>query len=340
MEGRSDRLFIPQDWKHWVAENLLRGAPAAELAEILVREGFPADLSRLEVDAAAQHPYVLAGQSLARQVRKRDWFFHTQRLLESESQSEAVERRQAVSGDEFRDRYYALNRPVILTDVVCHWPAVTRWDADYLRECCGQITVQIQNRRESDAQYEILKDAHRDQCRFGEYVDRVFLGGESNDCYMTASNATSNRAVLQALWDDITMPDAYADASRATDQTFLWFGPAGTITPLHHDLTNNFMAQVRGRKRIRLISPAHFPLVYNHRHCFSQVDLNNVDLKRFPEFRDVRIHDVILNPGELLFLPVGWWHHVVALDVSITLTFTNCLGRNDFTEFYHTYSEI
>jgi hypothetical protein len=54
----------------------------------------------------------------------------------------------------------------------------------------------------------------------------------------------------------------------------------------------------------------------------------------------VKIHDITLHPGELFFLPVGWWHHVRGLDVSITLTCTNFRARNDFASFYETYGEI
>jgi ribosomal protein L16 Arg81 hydroxylase len=39
---------------------------------------------------------------------------------------------------------------------------------------------------------------------------------------------------------------------------------------------------------------------------------------------------VPLNPGDVLFIPIGWWHHVRALDVSMTLTHTNFRRRNDY----------
>jgi hypothetical protein len=40
---------------------------------------------------------------------------------------------------------------------------------------------------------------------------------------------------------------------------------------------------------------------------------------------------VTVGPGEALFIPVAWWHAVTALDVSISLTFTNFVHQNRFT---------
>lgn len=340
METRADRLFVSADWKRWIAENLLLGASPDDLAGVLIREGFGEDLARLEVDAATQHPYVSAARSLRRQVQKRDWFLHTQRIMEQEFASPAIERRAGVSGGEFYRDYCAWNRPVVLTDVVSDWPALERWTAEYLVERCGGETVEIQAKRETNAAYEIEKDAHRGRCQFGEFVTQVFRGGASNDYYMTASNASANSVVLERLWADVRMHRDFTDSANAMERTFFWMGPAGTITPLHHDLTNNFMAQIRGRKRVRMISPANTPVVYNQRHCFSRVDLDNVDEQQFPLFQQAHVYDLELRPGELLFLPVGWWHHVVALDVSITVTFTNFRGTNDFTPFYHTHGDI
>lgn len=44
------------------------------------------------------------------------------------------------------------------------------------------------------------------------------------------------------------------------------------------------------------------------------------DLNRFPDHAHPRVMDCMIGPGDLLFLPVGWWHDVKGLDLSITVT--------------------
>jgi ribosomal protein L16 Arg81 hydroxylase len=110
-----------------------------------------------------------------------------------------------------------------------------------------------------------------------------------------------------------------------------WIGPAGSFTPLHHDLTNNFLCQLVGRKHVKLVPPSETPKLYNDRHVFSAVgDLDAADLaSRFPLAASARFYDLVLQPGEILFIPVGWWHQVRALDFSVSMTCTNFIWPND-----------
>ena len=93
---------------------------------------------------------------------------------------------------------------------------------------------------------------------------------------------------------------------------------------------NILITQVIGRKRFRLIAPQHWQHLYNNVGVFSDVDCETPDLARHPKFRHVSVADATLEPGETLFMPVGWWHHARALDVSITVTFTNFIYPNRF----------
>lgn len=323
---------IDDNWRRWIAENLMLGTHPSALVDILGKAGIDNVLALTEVDAAMRSPYLQGARRLANRVAKRDWVLTIQSQLNRIS-DDGIPRRHKLSGDDFLREFYRTNRPVIITGMLDHYAARSKWNLDYFKEHFADRMVEVQFGREADPQYELNSIAHKKQIAFGDYVDMVRSCGSSNDFYMTANNDARNRDSLKELWNDVgTLPE-YLDEDPER-RGFFWFGPAGTITPFHHDLTNNFMAQIMGRKRVRLISPCELPRVYNHRHCFTEVDGRNIDVKRFPAMADVPVLDCVLEPGEILFLPVGWWHFVEALDISVTLAMTNFRWDNDFYTKY------
>lgn len=157
--------------------------------------------------------------------------------------------------------------------------------------------------------------------RFADYIKTVSMG-ESNDFYITANNHFFRKEGTSRLLADIgTMP--YFSGPRSGDNTHLWFGSAGTVTPLHYDTVDIILAQVRGRKMVTMISPKETARLYNTVGVFSDVDCISPDLKRHPLYAKVKKHGVFLEPWEALFIPQGWWHHVCALSTSISVSFTN-----------------
>jgi hypothetical protein len=74
--------------------------------------------------------------------------------------------------------------------------------------------------------------------------------------------------------------------------------------------------------------------VYNDVGVFASVDPAAPDLEQFPRFSGVTPIEVVVGPGQALFIPVGWWHRVEALDTSISLSFTNFVFPNDY-EWQH-----
>jgi hypothetical protein len=325
-------IHVDHEWRRWIAENLLLGSLPQGIYEQMLRAGIPGEEAAHEVRQAMASPYLLGAQRLQNRLAKRDWVLENQRRLNRLREAD-IPRRHKLSRQEFLDAYYTAGRPVIITGMMDDWPALSKWNLDYFSARFGERTVEVQVGRDADAHYELRKEAHRETMLFGDYVERIRQVGRSNDLYLTAYNESRNRAALAELWQDITPISEYLDGEAAT-QGFLWVGPAGTITPLHHDLTNNCMSQVVGRKRVLLIPACEIADMYNHEHCFTHVDARQIDLERYPAMRDVQMLSCVLNPGELLFLPVGCWHFVESLDVSVTLTFTNFLWDNDFTGRY------
>ena len=67
----------------------------------------------------------------------------------------------------------------------------------------------------------------------------------------------------------------------------------------------------------------------NYLHCFSQVDGRVTPAAPHPGLDEPQILDFVLNPGEILFLPIGCLHYVEGLDISVTVSFTNFVFDND-----------
>jgi len=348
---RRATVTMDDSWRHWCAENVLLGQSEASMVQAMLGAGVDLNTAIAEVRAAANHPYVRAarqvgaarvpgGKTLEAKLEKRDWVLECYRRSARQAGWHGQVRRvPKLSRQQFLDEHYALNLPVVMTGAIDDWPAFTRWTSPELKRRFGGRAVSVQANRGSDANYELNSAQLRREMTFGEYVDLVESSGETNDFYITANNSGTNNQALKELWEDIVPLPEYLRDDPA-NRGFFWFGPKGTVTPLHHDLTNNFMAQVRGRKRVRLVAPYELPHLYNNRHCYTQVDLDRIDYNRFPLFRNVSIIDVEIGPGDLLFLPVGWWHHVRGLEISITMTFTNFVYDNDFSSFYRTYQDI
>eukprot|EP00511_Aplanochytrium_stocchinoi_P009298 CAMPEP_0204871272 /NCGR_PEP_ID=MMETSP1348-20121228/34832_1 /ASSEMBLY_ACC=CAM_ASM_000700 /TAXON_ID=215587 /ORGANISM="Aplanochytrium stocchinoi, Strain GSBS06" /LENGTH=237 /DNA_ID=CAMNT_0052025453 /DNA_START=253 /DNA_END=966 /DNA_ORIENTATION=- len=137
---------------------------------------------------------------------------------------------------------------------------------------------------------------------------------------------------IPELEKDIIVPDycslSLADAKSTGEVAVnFWFGPPGTVSPLHHDPKNNLLAQVTGSKLIKLASPQQNENVYPNPGMMSntsQVDVENeenVDLEKYPKFKDAKLEQVVLNPGEMLYIPANHWHFVKSLDTSISLSF-------------------
>jgi hypothetical protein len=101
----------------------------------------------------------------------------------------------------------------------------------------------------------------------------------------------------------------------------IWVGNQ-LIAQTHFDLSNNIACVVGGRRRFTLFPPEQLPNLYVGPLEFnisgppiSMVSLRNPDLARFPRFAEALAasRSAELEPGDALFIPFGWWHHVESL---------------------------
>jgi hypothetical protein len=326
---------LSKEWKDWIIENRQRNVPDRALIDVMIQEGIDTQTAIRAVKGIQannmQSTNIDRRQNTEIQLLKKlESLVNIQRQLSQLSpKSETIERIQNIDRGDFLEKYYATNTPVIITDMMGDWQAMKQWCPEYLKTKYGEATVEIQVDRNSDRNYEINTQKHKKNVCLKEYIDMVVKGGETNDYYMVANNQTLEREEFKSLLNDVKMPN-FLDSINTKQKIFFWFGPRGTITPLHHDPMNLIMAHIYGRKRWRLIDPKYTTHIYNHIGVFSKIDLENPDYAKYPLCKDVPIIETILESGEMIFIPVGWWHQVKGLDVSIALSFTNFVFPNEY----------
>ncbi|VBB29800.1 unnamed protein product [Acanthocheilonema viteae] len=210
-------------------------------------------------------------------------------------------------------------KPVIIRGLVNQWPAFTKWNFSYFNESIGYRTVPI----EIGSSY---TDSNWKQTlmTFHDFIEKFIECENSDNPGYLAQHRLFDQ--IPELLNDIIIPDYCAFGEEGIDNVDMniWIGPAGTVSPLHFDPKNNIFCQVVGRKFLRLVPATEAENVYPRNDGIlintSQVDARCPDITKFPRFSEAHVFDCTLCAGECLFIPAGFWHYVLALDPSISVS--------------------
>src|SRR5262249_30211753 len=116
---------VTDEWRRWIAENLMLGASRESIHEMMVQGGLAPSASAGEIDLAMQSPYLKGAERLRNRLSKREWLLGAYRKLNRlRAGSSEIERRHRLSQAEFVDRYYSAGRAVIITGMMDDWPAL------------------------------------------------------------------------------------------------------------------------------------------------------------------------------------------------------------------------
>lgn len=306
------QLALDEEWQLWIAENLLRGEPAKDIIRELEAEGLSNEEARAALDTVGRSPVFHAAHAIQIRARRAEMIL---RLERTRTRTLELETMETLDAELFHRRFRAANRPVLLPDFARTWPALGKWSMAWMAEHYGHVSVQAMVGRDQDPDYDRNHEALTQETTLGEFIARIEEAPESNDFYVVARDGVMRSDAFAPLHADITPPKGFFTRS-VPPATALWLGPAGTITPLHHDQSDILFTQLFGRKRVRLICPAEHAVAERARGLYGP------ELRSFaddPRLREVRVHEFVLKPGDTLFIPFGWWHHITAIDPAISI---------------------
>ncbi|WP_375494000.1 cupin-like domain-containing protein [uncultured Nostoc sp.] len=247
-----------------------------------------------------------------------------------------VEKVANLSYKEFVSRYLNPLQPVVITDAIQDWKALSIWTPEFFKNNYGSKEVTV--------------DAKRYQ--LGNFIDLVLASTEEKPCsYLKDTDipglfpellADIDPTLLYSQYNWLLSPMLYIPAADPVKQrnAFLELLIAGKGTKfpiLHFDYwhLHAFIMQVYGEKEFTLFSPVQTEYLYpvdmsSNRSLIP--DIHQPDLEQFPLFAKATPIKVIVKPGETIFVPSGWWHTTRMLTPSIAVTM-NCLTNSNWDRF-------
>lgn len=193
---------------------------------------------------------------------------------------------------------------------------------DIVRRAGGKIHVNV---RGGD-----YLNGHRQQERMvlSEYVERYVRPWERDGCDVSDTSSlpryAGNTPLAGEDFEALGFRYPKCFEGKIFDTPRLWFGPRGSLTPLHYDSRDNLICQYIGTKHLTLYPPSQIRWLYTRGFApaWSRVvDPRRPNLDKFPLFTRARAVEVTLTEGEMLYLPARWSHFVVNLDASLMVNF-------------------
>jgi len=226
-----------------------------------------------------------------------------------------------ISPEKFKKEFYETGTPVVIKNLAKEWPAYKKWNWEYFKELVGDKKVPLYNNVKSDA-YTPINTAD-DYKTFGEYIDMIKAGPAAWRIFLFNIFDHAPQLIKDFTWPEHLMK------GYVKKYPMLFTGGATSITHMHFDidLSHIMHTQFVGRKRVLM-----FPFKEQHKlyrkpfEVLSLADFSNyyvegkVDYEKFPALKLAEGFDFILEPGDTLFMPAGYWHHMEYLDSGFAMS--------------------
>ena len=232
---------------------------------------------------------------------------------------------EGVTADKLQNEIAPANRPVVFRGLARSWPAVVSGQSS-ARELAEYVRTFS---KKEDVGYVIADPEVGGEFFFGETlksrnfrVERAPLGEIIDRLLEMADSPLRPSLFIQSIPVNDTLPGFSRENSidwlPQKVAPHVWIGNGARVQP-HFDLADNIAVVVAGQRRFTLFPPDQLANLYIgpfHQTLagvpVSIADIEAPDFERFPRLAQAlecaEVAD--LEPGDALFIPYGWWHHV------------------------------
>jgi hypothetical protein len=228
-----------------------------------------------------------------------------------------IDRVDHISKEDFVNNYLIPRKPLVISNATETWPALQKWTFEYLKETVGDQMVPLYDSAKADPTKPI--NASAAEMRFADYID--LIQREPTDLRIFLFDPIKH---APGLLDDYRSPtdlmggflDKYPN---------MFFGGAGSVTFLHYDidLAHIFHTHFNGRKHVMLFDYKWRERLYCipfATYALEDYDIEHPDFSKFPALDGIEGQETILEHGDTLFMPTGYWHWMKYLEGSFSIS--------------------
>lgn len=242
-------------------------------------------------------------------------------------ETKEIARERDLTAEDLLARYMNPNKPVLIEGGASQMGAIGKWTPDFFRREYGQREVSI------DYQTWTL----------AEYIDHIAAseGGEDQPYLRNwiveetfpelLSDLSPHPYLLPTWFDSPFIPSRLTQPIHG--KVDMHFGPKGARFVIHLDeyRTHAIVTQIFGEKEMILFTPGQDECLYPTEDDpeVSAVNQYNPDPSKHPLFASAERISCVCQPGDVLFIPAGWWHTTrVVSDLSINIGLNIMNGSN------------
>ncbi len=216
----------------------------------------------------------------------------------------------------YRD-YFKPQKPVVIKGIADKTEAGKNWSINYFRETMGNFNVDLYDDRNLNSSASAFTRPDL-KMQFSKYLDLISKS-EHTDFRIFLFNMFRLRPELKK---EFPCPELFK--GLLDGMAHMFFGGKEATVRIHYDIdmSNVLHTHFGGRKRVVLVAPefnAHlYCLPFN---TYSLIDPDKPDYKQHPALLLVKGYDLVLEPGDSLFMPSGYWHYMTYLEAGFSVSY-------------------
>ena len=221
-----------------------------------------------------------------------------------------------ITKEEFINKYYKPQLPVLIESLTKDWAAYKKWNLDYIQDKAGDQEVPLYNNEAAKGTQSVYAPVK--EMKLYDYIE--ILKTQPTDLRIFFYNILNS---MPELLKDFTYPDIGLKFFKRLPALFFGGGNSKVFTHYDIDLPDSMHFHFHGKKSVTLFSPEQTKYLYKVPfaiHNIDKIDMDNPDFEKYPALQYAQGIQVYMNHGDALYMPSGYWHYIKYLDGGFSMT--------------------